>query len=338
MLKSATKTNYRLPGLDGIRGLAVAWVVFCHVYPWDESLLGMLAARGGYGVQIFFVLSGFIITNLLLREEANFGKVSLANFYLRRSVRILPVVCVFLLSMLALDVAGFIDIPALDYVSSLTFWRNFEVSANRITGHLWSLSVEEQFYILWPVLFVVARKRTLRIILCVTLLIVARTAVSVLPNLGVPRHVVAKANYAPIMTGALLAVLVYDRKYPPRIVNGMGLVAVPILIACISVYGTGSSAVNLFASMLGYACIAAVIYAAAYGNEWLARAMEWKPLKLLGLVSYSLYVWQQPFCFWPGGLTLWAKAVAIAGCTLVSYWLVERPTMRLSKRFFSVVR
>ena len=159
------------PGLDGLRGLAILLVIFVHA--------GLLPTTFGFiGVDLFFVLSGFLITCLLIEEWDQTGRISLKNFYIRRGLRLLPA----LLAVLSVfvTVSAFTRNPRefhLDVKEALaalfyyTNWANiFDLIRSDYIGHMWSLSIEEQFYILWPAILLsllrfASRKSLLQFIL-----------------------------------------------------------------------------------------------------------------------------------------------------------------------------
>ena len=139
-----------VPGLDGIRALAIGLVLFSHSVIFDEftALHAVGNAAGHAGVAVFFVLSGYLITTLLLREEDRTGGISVRLFYLRRSLRLFPALWLYLLVVGAIWLAGGLpQLPWHDFVSSLLYIRNF-LGRGHETSHLWSLSIEEQFYLL----------------------------------------------------------------------------------------------------------------------------------------------------------------------------------------------
>ena len=150
-----TGSSPRLPGLDGLRAIAVALVVFHHLCSqgtlasWPR--LAAALKHGSFGVQVFFVLSGFLITWLLLREEQRSGTIDLRRFYFRRSLRILPPAFFFLGMMLLLTVFGLVSIGSRDFLFSFLFIRNaYGPGGSPEVAHFWSLAVEEQFYLTWP--------------------------------------------------------------------------------------------------------------------------------------------------------------------------------------------
>ena len=173
-----------MQGLDGLRAIAVACVLVAHASdsPDNPTLLYRIALElrlGALGVKLFFVISGFIITWLLLREERRHGDISLRFFWLRRSVRIIPplagyLAVVFLLSFFFQHIAP----NPRDYLAAITFsWGWWADVENWWVGHTWSLSIEEQFYALWPLAFtLLIRKSATRMMLVLLALGVASAA------------------------------------------------------------------------------------------------------------------------------------------------------------------
>lgn len=158
-------------GLDGIRAVAVGLVLFSHSVIYDEfTWLEPIGLGAGYaGVALFFVLSGYLITALLLREEDRTGGISLKLFYLRRSLRLFPALWLYLLIVWMIWRVGLLPHhPWHSFVASLLYIRNL-VGQGHETAHLWSLSIEEQFYLLWPLVFVAFPKRNrLRLVLALS--------------------------------------------------------------------------------------------------------------------------------------------------------------------------
>ena len=154
-----TASSGRYLALDGLRAIAILLVLVSHLqgtpgFPSMPQGFWHLGNLGNLGVRIFFVLSGFIITHLLLREEARTGRASLAAFYRRRAYRILPPLLVFMVAMLGLRSLGVVNFATFRWIRTLFFLGNVGTDGTWTLGHLWSLAVEEQFYLLWPVLLV----------------------------------------------------------------------------------------------------------------------------------------------------------------------------------------
>jgi peptidoglycan/LPS O-acetylase OafA/YrhL len=147
-----------LPSLDGLRAVSILLVILGHGVGTGKSQLDLHSpvleklffSHSAIGVRTFFIISGFLITTLLLREKSNFGYISLPAFYTRRCLRILPAFFFYLLVIVVLDRTGFVQLPAGNLLYAVTYTMNFNPNPYWYTGHFWSLSVEEQFYLLWP--------------------------------------------------------------------------------------------------------------------------------------------------------------------------------------------
>ncbi len=167
------RKNY-IPGLDGIRALAIGLVLFSHSVIYDEfNHLQPFGLNAGYsGVAIFFVLSGYLITTVLLHEEQQTGRISLRRFCLRRALRLFPALWLYLLVVGAIWFAGGLpDHPWHSFASSLLYVRNL-FGRGHETDHLWSLSLEEQFYLLWSLVLVkLPQRNRLRLFLALAVLV-----------------------------------------------------------------------------------------------------------------------------------------------------------------------
>ena len=142
----------RIPALDGLRALAIGIVLVSHVSELIWRNASFLAIVGGDGVTLFFSISGFLITTLLLRELSVSGKISIRDFYVRRVFRMLPAAFVYLAAVAALAIAGIIVLKPGELYAAALFFANYWPSQTWYTAHFWSLSIEEQFYIAWPFL------------------------------------------------------------------------------------------------------------------------------------------------------------------------------------------
>ena len=137
----------RIPSLDGLRAISITLVVLSHLVKWKHISLDVIGSYGSLGVQFFFVLSGYLITNLLLREHERTSAISLKDFYIRRAFRIFPAAFVFLgiVTILYWHQMRWYHVAA-----AALYVTNMDLTRPWIFGHLWSLSIEEQFYLLWP--------------------------------------------------------------------------------------------------------------------------------------------------------------------------------------------
>jgi peptidoglycan/LPS O-acetylase OafA/YrhL len=305
-----------VPALDGLRGLAVAGVVAFHL-GWID---------GGYlGVDAFFVLSGFLITSLLLTEHAVHGRLSLGRFWARRSRRLLPAMLVVVAAVVVWAMAAAPDelttirgdaVATLLYVANWheiatasDYWAIFDAPSP--LQHAWSLAIEEQFYLVWPValagLAVVARRRRLRLAPVVGVVAVAAAAASYLAMAALAGDGdVTRAYYGTgcragaIALGAVLAALVHRRRaigataVNPVTRPGLQVAAIVAagMLAWAWLVAEGSSLWLYRGGFVALGVAVAVVIAAALEPAGpVARALSWAPLRGLGLISYGLYLW-----------------------------------------------
>ncbi len=350
----------RVEALDGVRGLAVLLVVASHLQPYllPPSELGRrvgAALRGGWiGVDLFFVLSGFLITTLLLEERTSHGRVQLGAFYGRRAVRLLPALYVVLAAYLSYTlVFGLAWPPAVRTVECALLYVNnwqtawFPSTVARPIAHLWSLSIEEQFYLVWPailILFVAPRRRWTgaAVIGGAIVSLVAYRAYLGMPGGDWLRPFVGTDTRADaLLAGALLSWLRVHGLLPRR---GAGAIAWAGTAGLVALF-CYADPTSPFWPRGGFTLIAAGVVAILLGvldGSWAGvRFFELAPLRLLGRVSYGLYLWHH-FVFWaiidhPGSLPLLARlAFALgltAALTAASWLLVERRAQRLRRRF-----
>ncbi|HUA20951.1 MAG TPA: acyltransferase, partial [Bryobacteraceae bacterium] len=291
----------RLPGLDGIRAVSVALVILFHV---STSAAGQPSMEfGAFGVDIFFVLSGFLITWLLCTEEARYGSISLRAFYTRRALRILPPALTYLTMLLVLSAIGLVTVNSPDFFASLFFLRNVS-PGNPETAHFWSLSLEEQFYLLWPFLLVLLGSRRTRLRFAIGLLLVSPFWHWISYRLaGGPQflnHMRFDQMYEPLLIGCCLALLRNDDKLlrylraPWLQARWFPLSAVGALIVLAPLRHGVIFAYLLVALFINYAV------------EHPGGVLNWGPVVWVGQLSYSLYIWQQLFC-WDSPLTWFSR-------------------------------
>ena len=278
--------------LDGLRAVSVLLVVLAHAHGREDWLW----IRGANGVTVFFVLSGYLITTLALREEAVRGRIDLAAFYLRRTFRILPmyylalaVYCVLVLVVHADPARHDKFVQALPYyLTYLQEWPHllvkdvpFELS--------WSLGIEEKFYLVWPVLGFILLRKHFRLRLGTTLALAAAcTAAACFTWWG--KFVLF---YAHILIGCALAVLLDD---PVAFARLRGLArpvpAILITVLAIAVHFT-TDAARPWTHVLFAATVALVLVGLVAGSSPVTRALNWPPLVWLGGISYGVYLFNQ---------------------------------------------
>lgn len=354
---TVTKQGKYIPGLDGIRALAIGLVLFSHSVIYDEftQLHSVGVTAGSAGVVLFFVLSGYLITMLLLREESRTGGISLRLFYLRRAFRLLPALWLYLLVVGAIAVVGGLPHhPWHSFVSSLFYIRNL-VGQGHETNHLWSLSIEAQFYLFWSLVLVALPKRNRTRLLIALVGLVSITVWRVYAaqtGMATVGALYTRSDFrfdAPLF-GCLLALIEQVAPQTTRWLTSsgwrsalLGFIGVTGLIVWVGL-DLGAAAYPGMDSTI-VCLLSVVLILSQVGVQCrVSRVLAWSPLVIIGQMSYGLYLWQQLFLgslvpgfdlirVFPFGL------LATIAATVVSYWCLERPLIQLKDRkFHQVVR
>ena len=354
--------------LDGLRGVAVLLVIGSHLAfllglqpptPW----LGVnrLLQGGFIGVDIFFVLIGFLITSLILAEIMDTGQFSLRRFYIRRALRLLPALYVLLAIVFVVSVwngfpiasqweatrAALLYIINWFYALPLLHDGNLEVQTN--IGHLWSLAIEEQFYLIWPVIFaLVSRRRQLLSklpFLAVILIIVVVVRRYSLLNAGLSTWNIfmrTDARVDSILIGSLLAFIYMKFDFDSRVLK---IVAYSALVSLVWFMYTGPSNGILFKTgfTLIAICAAVVILASVDGSWWLSKVLSTRLLSFVGRISYGLYLWHFPIFDYlahhmhpgPKSIRVLVALSATFIATITSWRFIETPCLRLKDRQFA---
>lgn len=341
----------RLPGLDALRAFSIGWVVCFHLYlqgtPFLDGWIRHLVAHGADGVMIFFVLSGFLITWLLLEEAEESGTVDLRRFYGRRILRILPPALAYLAFASIAALITEVSVSPIDWVSCVLFFRNLG-TGHRWTGHFWSLSVEEQFYLAWPALFLFLPKRH-RLAWVVGLVLFAplwRHLVAVMGWMG-PLPLAPNRTdliYDNLLGGAALA-LAQRSTWFRGIFGGSHIFHWSLFFVATGCFLSDlPAALARWPSGMALAptaklvCVLVVIKLLVEGRcGWLQQACALRPVVWTGQISYSLYLWQQIFCIGKEGWWIqqlpWNVLASII-CAAASFYLVERGSQRLRDRLW----
>jgi peptidoglycan/LPS O-acetylase OafA/YrhL len=333
--RGAVGTLPRNPSIDGLRAVSILLVIFSHVlqtYHWTQSVpFVWRLVPGASGVSVFFVVSGYLITTLLLKERTASGRISLRGFYFRRLFRIVPAFLVYVSAVAVLNWMGVIHMPWSDFGAAFFYVSNY-VSVQWALLHTWSLSVEEQFYLLFPLLLVSTHRPTLLRVLtgALCLSIVARLFNQVFPIWPLDATYSFEGRADQLAFGCLCAIFQHHASFEKQ--EQLRRIAIPMSAAlfCISIaLPIGALRTLLFNTFSG-AGIALVVYSCAtQPAHWLSRVLGTLPLRALGLISYSLYLWQQ---IWMTPAFHLSLPVALAGalaCGTASYWLVEKPGLKL---------
>jgi peptidoglycan/LPS O-acetylase OafA/YrhL len=339
----------RRPEIQALRAIAVLTVVLFHV--WPEAMPG-----GFVGVDVFFAISGFLITAHLLREVEETGALSLWGFWARRARRLLPAA---LLTLLVCAIATIIFVPTVywqqffnEIGASTAYVQNWQLAGDAVdylaaenraspAQHFWSLSAEEQFYLVWPLLIALGAwlSRT-RIAICGVLALVsgASLAYSITETAANPAaaYFITPTRAWEFGAGGLLALVSTRRELPDAaraLLSWAGLAG--ILYA--SIFYDTSTAFPGSAALLPILGTLAVIHAGMPRARWApSRVLALAPAQFLGDISYSVYLWHwpllvfAPFVFVDPGLTA-TRVVVLAGTILLAWvtkLLVEDPVRR----------
>jgi peptidoglycan/LPS O-acetylase OafA/YrhL len=346
------RLGYR-PALDGVRGIAILLVIAWHAY--DRPSGGFL------GVDLFFVLSGFLITSLLLQEWDLRGGISLPHFYFRRALRLLPALVVVVASYVLLSVASYVHgTPKASDGSELRnalegaffgvlYISNIVQATGHLVpggiGHLWSLATEEQFYLLWPLalygaLRCGARSRGLALGLAVViaLLFIHRLEL-VLGGAPQGRLYFGPDNTFDVILIGCLAGIWFSYGLPRALAHKsvlraggwLGLLVVSSLVAFSTLWQR-----PLYGGLLSlYAVAAALVLLSVVleSDSWIARSLSFRPLVFVGQISYGLYLWHAMIFFGPQPHLPRSLEIALAFVfAIASYYGVERFFLRRKRQ------
>ncbi|HET8881725.1 MAG TPA: acyltransferase [Solimonas sp.] len=344
--------NPRIDGLDGLRAVSILFVLVGHGAhtAGAPAFLHVLGEMGIVGVEIFFTISGFIITHLLLREHARDGRVDLRKFWMRRALRIVPPFCAAALAIAVAAASGVLQWHWPSFIGAVTLTKDTPLlPGDWFFGHIWSLSLEEQFYLIWPLVFALAldRRRTMIALALIVLGSVLATPLTVACAKGLQNIV----PYVPhLAAGCLLAIALHAPREPRwlrryRTLPARGTVLAALAIVALAVAWLRGRDLQDLRWLPLYAVLVPVtalliVAEIALPDGRLRKVLALAPLRWLGRISYSLYLWQQLFLgptdayphpwlwsSWPFNL------FAAIACGALGYYLVEKPSARLKRRF-----
>jgi peptidoglycan/LPS O-acetylase OafA/YrhL len=337
------------PSLNGLRGISIIIVVMCHLnLVWNFWYLTIF--NGPLGVCIFFVLSGFLITTLCLKEQKQAGSLSLKNFYIRRVLRILPVAYLYVFVVFLLDQFFNLQIPWFQYLGAIFFVNNVSYFRSHHDvaqlGHYWSLSVEEQFYIIFPFILKWNRKVFFWCLLFIIIVLpILCTLAEVFKSIDVGviyyfTHYFIK--FQAIAVGCLLAILAFNGKLDNRwflssykVAGNLIAVFLIFYLSFDSFYSVKSIFINLIiAILIAYIVISNIVPS----EDFIYRFLNYRFLSLIGILSYSIYIWQQVFIIKDDRLprllnSLPFNLIFLAIVSSLSYFFYEKYFLKLKTKF-----
>lgn len=348
-----SESSSRIDGLDGLRAVSIGIVLIGHgaQSAGAPALIQPLREMGIVGVELFFTISGFIITWLLLREQARSGGIDLRAFWIRRALRIVPPLAAAALGIALAAAAGLISWSWPSFFGALTLTKNTPLlPGDWFFGHIWSLSLEEQFYLLWPLVFAFALAHT-RVRTALGALILGSVLITPLTVV----HLKPLQNILPYLphlaAGCLLAMALQATQRPRWLTAWIALPRRGLALAILSIvtllvaWLRGRDLDDHVSWLPAYAVLVPltallIVAEIALPDGRLRRVLAAPPLLWLGRISYSLYLWQQLFLgpadayrhasllhTWPYNL------IAAVACGALGYYGIERPAARLKQHW-----
>jgi peptidoglycan/LPS O-acetylase OafA/YrhL len=341
---------HKIPSLDGLRAASILLVILSHSFNHVEAagklrdVVWSIAGSGATGVAVFFVISGFLITALLIKEKERFGRISLRGFYFRRVFRILPAFYLYVFTVAVLAWCGILTIGLRPFAVALTFTSDYIANTSWYLGHTWSLSVEEQFYLLWPFLVMLCSRRALTWLAAAV--IVAEPCWRVAWYFAAPSrrghgYLMAHTRADTLMFGCLAALL-YDsaqfQKFVAKTIRqGWAAYAALFLLSIskvIEIKMQGSYTFTIEFTLEGIAITLVMLYLIRRPASSVGKVFNSRVMVHVGIVSYSLYLWQQLFLgqrHYSLVMTL-ARIACVFLAAEASYFLVERPFLGIRRR------
>ncbi len=336
-----------IKGLDGLRAISILFVVISHLLPaglpiYETRYWHLIS--GTTGVQIFFVISGYLITLLLIKERKKYGNINLKYFFIRRFLRLLPPLIIFYILLIVAMSFGKIPENYIGFVYAIFYVYNYVPNTYYTyeLGHMWSLAVEEQFYFTWPFLLNRIKKLATLLKLIALLLVLSWLAYITLPHTSIAKnyHVLRWFIPAasPIFIGSGLALLMYYKtalieKWSKRyelLILGVILYASPIYVQPeMLIY---SSIIQSFGIALWLLWIS--------GNQGskLVNTLEFVPLRYIGKISYGIYVYQGFFLRTGPGSEFYLQQYPVniiltLLLAILSYELLEKNILKIKEKY-----
>ena len=335
----------RIKELDGWRAISVSLVLFMHFFiyhlprqrPRFDLLNHTIRCMGPLGVNIFFVISGLVICRLLILEDIRYGKISLKGFYFRRIFRILPPFYLYMAVISLLLAAGLIHQDWRQIVVNSLFLADIRfLPRDWFVGHTWSLAVEEQFYLIFPSLWVLTPQRHKSRVFITVFLFCVLWSLSLM--FGGRTSIVeaeTRAGFSCISCGVLIAI---HEQRVRRLAARIPAVVVALVACMLLLHPTPAKTWTdaVYTSLVIPLAIGLLLTFSLERGPQLRALLCARPVQAMGLTSYGIYLWQQVFNgpknFYAGwGIVLWYLLPLLLVIVPLSYYFVEKPAMRYGK-------
>jgi peptidoglycan/LPS O-acetylase OafA/YrhL len=355
MSNPASKQSTYIPTLDGWRALSIGLVILHHsqvrcTVPILGPLLQILANVGEVGVELFFAISGLLICSRLLDEESRSGRISVKGFYTRRFFRILPAAIFYLLVVATLAAFHVIPLCPLDWFGALLFFRNYAMlfeylhhsplALHWYTGHFWSLSMEEHFYLVLPGVLVLFRGLRLWVLAGLAgAVAIWRSFLAHILHRQYEFNFRTDTHVDALLIPAMIALALYPLMRNQAASRYIPAWSFPLWIAI--EIGLLTTRVPFFFTLQALVIPLLILSTVLHPNTMQGRILETSPLRWIGWISYSLYLWQQlffgvNFVGSPRGIAAGRKSpinlVALLVCATFSYYVIEKPFVRWGHR------
>jgi len=359
--KTVPAPLHRIPSLDGLRAVSIALVLIGHMaetlppHPRFVNRLLFLFGDSQLGVRTFFVISGFLITTLLLKEFARTGKIGLKEFYIRRVFRIFPAFYAYLLVVLIMILSGHLALDWPEYLSGVFFLRDYSflfikhnTPQSWYVGHLWTLSVEEQFYLIWPCCLILLKPRNacyFAIVLIVLAPLLRLWEYAHHPAAADQILFMLHTRMDSLMVGCLMALVASSMRFQAmmeRLYRWQGpWVAVFFLFYLSPTIGKRFGydyAFSIGWTLENFSIALVMMWVISHPETIVGRVLNSRAFVHVGVLSYSLYLWQQLFLTTENttfsGLFPLNLLAAFLTAEL-SYYLIESPALSLRKTLFA---
>jgi peptidoglycan/LPS O-acetylase OafA/YrhL len=333
---------YRIQSLDGLRAISIMIVMLAHFnHFWHLKVLDYLVNAGIVGVYVFFVISGFLITTLLVKEKNKINSVNLKKFYIRRVLRIVPLSMIYILTIIAISLL----------LSNPSIKQNYWIPAlylSNISGlgvvsyvfiHYWSLSAEEQYYILVPSLFKLNIKKFKIVLILIFMSTFFLRLLSAQFNDIIILSILADVtrNLDGLIIGSYLAIIYSEDKISIKyllrykhLINFTGFALILFLN-----HETNIIFLKIFANHSFYSFIIAILIITNIqpAHDYFYKFLNHKWVVKIGAISYSIYIWQQLFSSGIIPLPSYVNFVLVFIIAWLSYHFLEMPFLNIKKKF-----